>query len=121
MKALITIFLLCFISLTVIAQRDTIIISKINQSDTITQTQSGGDTTIFIKNTISGVEYQKIYTTDELRSLLDSLKSDVLIKINFHGIITEVHYQSFQESNSILYNRKRELARLEDLYNSLYP
>jgi hypothetical protein len=121
MKALITIFLLCFLSLTAIAQRDTIIISKINQSDTITRTQSGGDTTIFIKNTISGVEFQKIYTTDQLRAILDSLKADVLTKINFNATITEVHYQNFQESNSILYNWKRELARLEDLYNTLYP
>ena len=121
MKPFITILLLFITSLSLTAQRDTVIISKINQSDTITRTQSGGDTTIFIKNTISGVEFQKKHTTDELRTLLDSLKADVLIKINFHATITEVHYQNFQESNSILYNWKRELARLEELYNTLYP
>lgn len=123
MKNLISI-LLVFLALQMNAQRDTTLLPLLFDSDTATWAKVGSDSIITFTYTINTVTYTEDFVFDGSDILQDSLDSLITLyqiyeeqKKNF----VEHFYKEYREHNSYLWNLQRQVARLEELYNTLYP
>lgn len=119
MKQLLTISAI-FISLNVFGQRDTLDYNLAVDYDTITHEIDGSDTTITYQKNINQNEYLNIYRQTNTFNYLDSLLISKEAEIQSLGITVEAIYSEYQRQNTILWNLKKEFARLEDIIDEIY-
>lgn len=117
MKHFISILLILF-AFNLNAQRDTLDYHLATDTDTITYTVGGGDTTFYYIDTINE-RFNKHFYESSL-ALLDSIYSAYSGEIESLEAQVEAIHLQFVNKNTLLWNLRKQVARIEDLYFDLY-
>lgn len=119
MKQLLTISAI-FISLNLYGQRDSLDYHLAVDYDTIYYQIDGADTIITYQKNINQNEYYDVILESNTNAYLDSVLIKKASDIESIGSQVEAIYTEYQRQNTILWNLKKEFARIEDLIDELY-
>ena len=119
MKQLLTISAI-FISLNLSGQRDSIDYHLAVDFDTIFYQIDGSDTTITYQKNINQNEYYDVILESNTNAYLDSVLIKKASDIESVGVTVEAIYREYQRQNTILWNLKKEFAKIEEIIDELY-
>lgn len=106
-----------FLSLNLFGQRDTLDYHFAVDTDTITYITKNEDTIVTYTAQTNGDTLKSIFFAD---LILDSILTKKANDIESIGSQVEAIYMEYQRQNTILWNLKKEFARLEDLIELIY-
>lgn len=106
-----------FFSLNLSAQRDSLNYHFAVDTDTITYITKNEDTIVTYTAAINGDTLKSIFFAD---LVLDSILTKKAADIEAIGQLMEAYYREYQRQNTILWNLKKEFARLEDINDQIY-
>lgn len=109
-----------FLSLNLYGQRDSLDYHLAVDYDTIFYEIDGADTTITYQKNINQNEYYDVILESNTNAYLDSVLIKKASDIESIGSQVEAIYTEYQRQNTILWNLKKEFARIEDLIDELY-
>lgn len=109
-----------FLSLNLFGQRDTLDYHFAVDYDTIYYEVDGADTTITYQKNINQNQYFDVILETNTGNYLDSVLTKKANDIESIGVQVEAIYMEFQRQNTILWNLKKEFAKIEEIIDELY-
>ena len=109
-----------FFSLNLLGQRDSLDYHLAVDFDTIFYQIDGADTTITYQKNINQNEYFDVILETNTGNYLDSVLIKKASDIESVGVTVEAIYREYQRQNTILWNLKKEFAKIEEIIDELY-